>query len=644
MNKEEYLEKIELLKKWSDSYYNGESLVDDEVFDSVLKEVKNYEKNTNITSGIINSVGSPVFRNKINHKVKMYSMLDLFTQDEVISFLDNLSVEPELFINPKFDGVALSIVYRDGNYITGVTRGNGIVGEAIPDVNMIINNIPTKLNSNRTIEVRGEVLICNTDLKRINKENELQSKSTYSNRRNAASGLIRHNDRAYVKECNLFFMPYDLGDNDIKYEKYSDLYNDLDNLGFNTKYNLPKELYPNVIDSKSGYSGIYSYYGNITNIRDDVDIQLDGVVIRVNDLNLCEHLGHTNKYPLFMFAYKFLATPYTTKLIDVVYNVGRTGVVTPVAILDPIDMNGVIVKQCTLHNFNFIKDLNIKKNSDVVIIRSGDVIPKIIGCKNNGNTVDIMPPTNCPSCGNTLIYDNTFYKCTNPNCKGSMIRKFINFVSREGLNIEGLGDELIDSLVKKNLIYDFKSIFSLTKEDLLSIDLVGDIKANNILNAIEKSKDVELNKFIYSLGIPGVGSATANIIANTLGDKWHKTNKEDYIKIDTIGELVSNNIISYIENNYKQIEDLIKILNIKHTKYTGKLSNKTIMITGTLDLPRHQYEELIKREGGILTKTINNNLNYLIVGEDPSSIKLEKAKNIKSIIILTLQDFKKLIE
>lgn len=646
MTKAEYLNKLELLRKWSDSYYNGVALVDDEVFDNVLKEVEEYEKLNNLTSDFTSSVGAPVFRNKMNHKIKMYSMTDYFTKDEVLSFLNNLPSEASLFVNPKFDGVSLSLVYRNGKFITGVTRGDGLIGEAIPDANIVINNIPSILNSNRNIEVRGEVLIGNKDLLRINKENEIKGRPLYSNRRNAVSGLLRHGDREYVKQCNLFFIPYDLGENDIPYIEYYDLYKDLGNLGFNTSYNLPKELSPIVVLNDSlNHNDIFTYYENIINIRNDIDIQLDGIVVRINYLKLCKELGYTSKYPLFMFAYKFPANPQTTRVKDVIYDVGKTGVITPVALLDPVDIDGVIVKQCTLHNYNFIKDLNIKLNSKVSIIRSGDVIPKIIKSENDGTygkEYDILPPKTCPSCGDKLVFDGTFYKCINPDCQGSITRKLINFVSRSGMNIEGLGDELIDDLVKKNILIDFRSIYKLTKEDLLNGDLVGEIKANNILKSIEKSKTVDLDKFIYSLCIPGVGSSTAKVLADTLQDDWYRAREEDYSKIDGIGNLLSKRISSYIDTNYDQIEDLISMLRINKSNHDGKLSNKRIAITGSLDLPRHQYEDMIKKEGGVLTNTINKDLDYLIVGLNPSS-KLDKAKKL-NIEILSLDGFKNLIK
>lgn len=645
MTKAEYLNKIELLKKWSDSYYNGVALVDDEVFDNVLKEVEEYERLNNLTSDFTSSVGAPVFRNKVNHKVKMYSMTDYFTKDEVISFLNNLPSNASLFVNPKFDGVSLSLVYKNGKFVTGVTRGDGLIGEAIPDANIVINNIPSILNDNRNIEVRGEVLIGNKDLLRINKENELKGKPLYSNRRNAASGLLRHSDREYVKQCNLFFIPYDLGENEISYIEYRDSYNDLIYLGFNMGYNLPIELLPIVRQNDSlNHNDIFAYYDTIINIRNDLDIQLDGIVVRVNDLGLCKELGYTSKYPLFMFAYKFPANPQTTRVKDVVYDVGKTGVITPVALLDPVDIDGVIVKQCTLHNYNFIKDLNIRLNSKVSVIRSGDVIPKIIKSENDGTygeEHDIPTPDTCPSCGTDLVFDGTFYKCVNPDCQGSIARKLINFVSRAGMNIEGLGDELIDDLVKKNILIDFRSIYRLTKEDLLNGDLVGEIKANNILKAIEKSRTVDLDKFIYSLCIPGVGSSTAKVLADTLQEDWYRAREEDYSKIDGIGNLLGKRISSYIESNYDQIEDLISMLNILKPNKNGKLSNKRIAITGSLDLPRYQYEDMIKKEGGILTNTINKDLSYLVVGMNPSS-KLDKAKKL-NIEILTLDEFKKLI-
>lgn len=642
----EYLENIKLANTWAKAYYLGENpLASDAEYDALIKKIKEYEKENpdNISLKSPTQRVFPISQTLINdgfkkvaHIEKMYSMEDVFSEEELKAWIKRNKFENEdFFIEPKFDGASLNLLYENGELALALTRGDGEVGDDITINVMQIDSIPKKINYYHKIEIRGEILILKDDFLKLNELKLKNNENPFSNPRNAASGSLRLKEPNEVSKRNLQFYPHGIGYNELTYKTHSEAMEFVRSLGFN------KDDFCKVVRAND----LQTEYEFLQKERDKKPMMLDGFVLRVNDLSKCTDF--TSKFPKFMAAYKFAAYEQITKLLAVNYQVGRTGVITPVGVLEPVNIDGAIVKSVTLHNYDEITRLELMINDNVSIIRSGDVIPKLTRVfkdRRNGSEICIKKPSVCPSCGENLFYEDIMIKCVNLNCKAKMLNQLIYFASKKCLNIDGLGDKIIELLFNEGKISTFECIYELTAADFIGLAGFADKKISNILNSIEKSKECELSSFINALGIEHIGEVAAKKIANEFAYEWYLKTEDEYLKIDGFGEQMAKSVVKFSAINKNLIEKFYKILNLKNTniKSSDSLLGKIFVITGTLSKSRDYYEEIIIKNGGKTSSSVSKKTSYLLCGSDAGS-KLSKAKEL-GILIINEEEFHKLYE
>lgn len=642
----EYLENIKLANTWAKAYYLGENpLASDAEYDELMRKIKDYEKNNpnDISPDSPTQKVFPISQtlindgfNKVSHIEKMYSMEDVFNEVELNAWIKRNKFEnEEFFIEPKFDGASLNLLYENGKLVLAATRGDGEIGDDITLNAMQIASIPKTINYLKKIEIRGEIVIFKDDFLALNEAKLANNESPFSNPRNAASGSLRLKEPSLVAKRNLQFYPHGIGYNELDFKTHSEAMDFIRSLGFN------KDDFCKVVKMQD----LQAEYELLSKERNNKKMMLDGFVLRVNDLAKC--VDFTSKFPKFMAAYKFAAYEQITKLLSVNYQVGRTGVITPVGTLEPVNIDGAIVKSVTLHNYDEITRLNLMINDSVSIIRSGDVIPKLTRVfkdRRDGTQIDIKKPTVCPSCGKDLFYEDILIKCVNLNCKAKMLNQLIYFASKKCLNIDGLGDKIIELLFNEGKISTFECIYELKADDFIGLAGFADKKISNILNSIEKSKDCELSSFINALGIEHIGEVAAKKVANEFGYEWYLKDELDYLKIDGFGEQMAKSIVSFSTINKDLIEKFYNILRLKNTniKSSDKLSGKTFVITGTLSKPRDFYENIIACNGGKTSSSVSKKTSYLLCGADAGS-KLSKAKEL-GVLIINEEEFNKLYE
>ena len=625
MDNIEYKDSLELLQLWSKKYYEGNPIATDEEYDKLYHKVKEYEKANNVDNkdSITNTIGSKNLSNKIEHLVKMYSMEDIFSPKEIEEWLTN-KVTEQYYIMPKYDGCSLNLTYDNGKLIRAVTRGDGTRGESVLHNIPYVKGIPMYIEYKGKIEIRGEIVIPKNKFEELNLKRIELDLPTFSNPRNLASGSIRVKNEN-IEDRHLTFVPWGLGYNDIKLPTYDAWLNWLKGLGFSF------DSYGKVVTKDK----VVSYCNYLEEHRDELKYQLDGAVIRVNDLSYHEALGYTDKYPKGMVAFKFKAIEVVTILKDVRWQVGKTGVITPVGILNPIDVSGVVVTNVTLHNVNYIKTMDIKIGDTISIIRSGDVIPKIANVfkgRRTGSEVTIPEPKVCPSCNSEVAILGAYTVCSNDECPSRVINKIIHYGSKKACNINGLGDKVVEQLYNAGYIKDVKDLYKLTLEDLLVLDGFSKVKANNLLEAIDGSKGIPLSRFIYGLNIPTVGEVNARSLSK-LGYNWYNTPANLLIANDNLGIKSVDSILEYVNKNKQNIIELMGIVQPSLDIITT--TNVKVVITGTLSKSRDDFKELLESKGVTVSNSVTKDVNYLIIGSEPGSSKLTKAK---SLGILTLTE------
>lgn len=592
-------------------------------------------------------VGGPALTqfNKIPHRFPMLSLSNSYSTEDILKFDERIkktlnSTESICyFCEPKFDGLALELVYKKGRLDKAITRGDGAVGEDVTSNIKTIKSVPLHLmgqNWPEVLEVRGEVLMLKKDFLRLNEYQNENGLSHFSNPRNAASGSVRQLDPKITANRRLKFFAYSTSStNELVIETQFDLLKYLDGLGFLTALAYKNDL----IKTSDVTNEIISFYHHLNSIRSELEFDIDGVVIKVNSLPLQQDLGTIARSPRWATAAKFTPEQTKTIILDIVVQVGRTGAITPVAIMKPVKVGGVIVSHATLHNQDEINRKDIRINDTVIIQRAGDVIPEIVQVIHTERPINTKPfaiPLNCPSCHSQIMKfeDESVYRCMNEKCPAIIKESIKHFSSRRAMNIEKLGDKLIEKLVDMGLVSSFSDIYQLQKDQLASLEGMGEKSAQNILKSIESSKKSTLARFIFALGIRFVGEQTAKHLALfyvTL-ERFLNTRYEELINVSEIGEKVAKTILSWIENknHLKEVSNLLSqgiVFSESSTKKAGPLSGKSFLITGTLNLKREDAKNLIEAHGGILLNTVSSKLNYLIVGEEPGS-KLEKAKNL----------------
>ena len=663
--KKKYQAKIKEYIKHNQLYFEkSKPIISDSEFDKLKLEIVDLEKkytflkNKNSPSKNVGFKPSKSF-DKFEHKIPMLSLSNAFDEDDLINFEKkiynylNKKIDIEYSVEPKIDGISASLTYINKQLEFGVSRGDGKIGEVITENLKTINDIPLEIKSDDfpdEIEVRGEVF--------IKKKDFLKIKDNFANPRNAASGTLRQKNPEETKKIALNFIAYTFGfiqKNSINYQ--SDFLDNLKKWGFKTNK-----------DNKilSGINDLIIFHKKFENKRFDLDYDVDGLVYKVNDLNLQSRLGFTSNSPRWAIAHKFSADSAYTKILNIEIQVGRTGALTPVAKVQPVNIGGVVVSNATLHNEDEIKRKDIRIGDVVKIERAGDVIPHVINVdltKRNNNSKLFSFPQKCPSCGSntTKEFNKTTKKydavrrCTNDSfdCERIAIEKLKHLISKEALNIDGLGKKVIEKFWDLNLIRKPQDIFKLNYSKIITLEGWGELSVRNLKKSIENSKKVSLQKFIYSIGIRHIGLENAKLISDNVKNisrflEIIKKNQIDkFINIDGIGETQINSMKNFFANkkNLEILIDLKSILSIESQILikNGILKNKTFMFTGKLNgISRAEAKSLIEKNSGTTLSNVNKNLNFLVVGEKPTKKKIDQAR-ILGTKIISLEDLKKLL-
>lgn len=526
----------------------------------------------------------------------------------------------EFIMEYKFDGLTINLTYENGLLKTAATRGNGSIGEEVKAQVETIRSIPLRIKEESLLEIQGEALMPLSELERYNKENSLQLK----NARNAAAGAIRNLNTSETAKRRLTAFFYAVPTNSLDFKTEEDMLDFLREMKLNVHpYHKKVKNIDQIIEELE----------RIEKERKTLDILTDGVVIKINDKKTQEALGYTNKFPRWSIAYKFEAEEFTTKLLDVVWNVGRTGKVTPSAILEPVDFSGVTVSRATLNNYDDILRKKVKIGSEVFIRRSNDVIPEILGVvdENQEGTKEIEKPTKCPYCHSELIQGNVHIICPNSiSCKPQLLARMEHFASRNAMDIEGLSEKTIGQLIEELGINEIDDIYDLKYDDLINLDRFGPKKTNNLLTAIEASKNCDLNSFIYAIGIPNVGERTARDLANKFRsfEKLRLAKASELTEVDDIGEITAENIVEFFsdENITSSIDRLlakgISINNPQTNDKSDKLKDLSFVITGSIDgFSRDDIKELLEKNGASVRGSVSKNTDIVLAGEKAGSKK-----------------------
>ena len=647
---EEINELIEKIEELNYHYYTLDApLLSDGEYDKLYDRLKELEEETGFSPE--NSPTKKVGGQVLEKFEKHFHISRLYSQDKAQSFEDlenwigrvnrlrdsyNESHEDKLddieyILEYKFDGLTINLTYEDGKLRNAATRGNGSVGEEISAQVHTIKSVPRTIKEQSLLEIQGEALMPLSELERYNKENEFQLK----NARNAAAGALRNLDTNETRKRNLIAYIYNISTTNLDFKSEEEMLDFLKDQGF--------VVHPYHKKVKT-YDEIIKELDKIEEERKTLDILTDGVVIKINDKKTQQALGYTNKFPRWSLAYKFEAEEYTTTLLDVVWNVGRTGKVTPSAILEPVDFSGVTVSRATLNNYDDILRKKVKLGSRVFIRRSNDVIPEILGVvdENQEGTKLIDKPSHCPYCGSELIEGNVHIICPNSlSCTPQLLARIEHFASRNAMDIEGLSEKTIGQLMDELGIKEVYDLYDLTYDDLIDLERFGPKKTNNLLDAIEASKNVDLNRFIYAIGIPNVGERTARDLASQFKnfESLRKAEASELTQIPDIGDITADNIVEFFADaNINEAIDLLlsKGININediNEASTSILEGLTYVITGTIDnYKRDEIKDLIEKNGGKVTGSVSKNTDALICGENAGS-KLDKARSLDIKII-----------
>lgn len=657
MKKKEAKKRIEKLKKLINHhrylYHVKDRLeIPDEAFDSLKHEIFNLEQQypefITPDSPTQRVGGEPLKKfKKVRHEVPMLSLEDIFSEKEIQDWenylkklLSSFQEKIEYFTELKVDGFAVSLIYQNGFLKIGSTRGDGQTGEDVTLNLKTITSIPLRLpadfsKENEELEVRGEVYIEKKDFEKLNKELAQRGQKTFANPRNLAAGSIRQLDPKLAAARPLKFLAYDLITN-FKIEKHSQKHEFLSKLGFLTDSGkICQQI-----------AGIVSYWQQAAKKREFLPYQIDGVVINVNDNFLFQELGVAGKSPRAARALKFSPQQATTRVLEIKLQVGRTGAITPVAILEPVAIGGVVITRATLHNEDEIKRLDIKIGDTVIIGRAGDVIPdvaKVLTELRSGQEKEFHFPKTCPICsvGLKKTAQEAVWRCINPKCPARQRKSLYYLASQKAFNIEGLGPKIIDRLIDEKLISRAADIFTLQEGDLLPLARFAEKSASNLIKSIQARKKIQLARFILALGIRHVGEETAVDLANHFGSftKLEKTTKEELELISDIGPKTAASIYNWfnVETNKKFVEDLlltgIEIINPQTEIKSQKLKGKKFVFTGTLQtLNRQQAQDKIKSLGGRVSGTVSKETSYLVIGRKPG-LKLAQAKKIGTTVI-----------
>lgn len=662
--KEEILKLRKQLEIWANKYYDEDNPeVSDYEYDMTMNKLKALEKefpDLVTKDSLTQKVGGHVKEGfeKVEHEVPLQSLQDIFSFGELEEFKErvykaakenNLKEDDVKFVvETKIDGLSAALEYKDGKFVRGATRGNGLVGEDVTENLKTIKTIPKELPEPINIIVRGEVFIGKKEFEKMNEERELNEEKTFANARNAAAGSLRQLDTKITKKRPLDIYIFNVQKIEGKeFNSHFEELNYLKKLGFNVNPVLiPCNNIPEAIDA----------INKIGEEREELTFGIDGAVIKVDDLKLREKMGTTSKVPRWAIAYKYPPEKKETKLKDIICQVGRTGAITPMAILEPVKVAGSTISKTTLHNEDFIKEKDIRIGDTIVVQKAGDVIPEILEVKKKkraGTEKVFEMPKVCPVCGAPVVREEgeAVSRCIGIECPAKLVRNIIHFVSRDCMNIDGLGDKIIEQLINKNLISNIADIYFLKFEDIATLKKNGQKFTQNLIDAINNSKNNDLYRLIAALGIRHIGTKAAKTLAKKYKtmDSLMNASLESLAMTDDIGEISANSIYEFFRQD--QTIDLINRLKeakvnmeaLESEDIDNRFEGKTFVLTGTLEkFTRKEASDLIEKHGGKTSGSVSKKTDYVLAGEDAGS-KLTKAQSL-GVEIITEEQFEKMMK
>jgi DNA ligase (NAD+) len=635
----DYKTAVAQLNKYAHHYYVLDNpITTDEEYDRLYHEVVTYE--TDHPDEIINT--SPTQRvgdvtqekfDKAQHLSRMWSLENLFSREDLETWVNRITKmysNVRFYCEPKFDGVSLNLIYNKGTLIQAITRGNGVEGEDVTQNAKTIQTIPLTIDYLDLIEIRGEVVIFKTDFEIINEERFKNGEQLFTNPRNAAAGSLRQLDPRVTASRRLVFIPHGIGKNTLEIPYLSERVEWVHTLGFHRSM-----MSSPCFDTDE----IEDFYQQMRRDRDNFVMLIDGMVIKVDAIMVQYELGYTVKNPRWAAAYKFPAIEKLTTLREVIWQVGRSGVVTPVAVVDPVDIDGVTVERSTLHNFDEIGRKDMRIGDKIIILRSGDVIPKIVKVVTEariGSEVSITRPTHCPACGSVLLDEKVLLKCQNMGCKARVVNSIVYFASKSCLNIDGLGDKIAETLYTAGLVRDVTDLFSLTLEQLLTLEGFKIKKSQNLIDAIHASRECECWRFINALGIEHIGEVASKMLCETFGTAFDRASREEILTLEGFGDEMVESILEFVRINEAKITSLREILKptipTKIEAVENPFKDKTVAITGSMSIPRDKVKKMLESLGAKITSSISKKTDYVIYGEDVGH-KYDKAVSLNIPLI-----------
>ncbi len=671
MNIEERINHLrKLIKYHSKRYYENDAPeISDFEYDKMFEELKQLE----IENPQYFSETSPTQRvggkaldkfEEVIHQIKMGSLTDVFDFDSLRAFIARVKNEAgsdtEFTVEPKIDGLSVSLKYENGILVEGATRGDGIKGENVTANVKTIKSIPLELNENASITVRGEVYMPHKSFEKQNREKEQNGEKLWANPRNAAAGSLRCLDSKETAKrgLDIFVFNYQVGDfdeNEIK--THEDTIKKISSLGFKT---IPFIAVSNNEDE------LVNAVIKLGEERQGLPYDIDGAVIKVNSLEKRKEIGEGTSTPKWAVAYKYPPEQKPTKLLDIVVQVGRTGVLTPNAVLEPVKLAGTTVSRATLHNIDIIKERDIRIGDTVIVQKAGDIIPEVVGSlkeRRTGNEEEYKMPEHCPSCGGSLTYDDAdsfmeddedftlgALRCTNPRCPAQLERNIIHFASKKAMNIEGVGEKLVKQLLEAGLIHDASDLYYIDPMEISALDRMGEKSANNFAKAVENSKEMGLARVIFALGIRHIGEVASGELANKFGtiDALFEASVQDILEIEDFGEIMAKSVVDFFAmDSTKYIIERLKNAGVKTENQVTKIGNGfeglTFVLTGTLEsMTRDEASEMIKARGGKVSSSVSKKTSYVLAGEEAGS-KLTKAQAL-GVKIINKEEFLKMCE
>lgn len=651
------------LKKWAKEYYElDQPSATDADYDRLyhqLVELEAAHPDLISADSITQQVGGKVSEafSKVIHEIPMLSLSNAFNKEDLIAFEQRIKKLTDLpisyMVELKIDGLAISLKYENGVLIQGATRGDGTVGENITANLKTVKDIPHQLEQPITVEVRGECYMPKQSFVALNREREEKGDSVFANPRNAAAGSLRQLDSSVTAKRNLSVFLYSVADfGPLPATTQSSALDELDRLGFTTNH---ERRVCQSIDE------VWHYIEEYQEKRHQLDYEIDGIVVKVNDFEAQEEIGYTVKAPKWAIAYKFPAEEKETIIHEIEWTVGRTGVVTPTAIMGAVQLAGTTVARASLHNADLIKEKDIRVGDTVIIHKAGDIIPEVVAVDQTKRPADSVPyeaPKYCPACGSELVHleEEVALRCINPLCPAQIKEGLNHFVSRNAMNIEGLGPRVLEQLYNKELIKNVADLYFLTEEQLLTLDKIKEKSANNILTAITNSKQNSVERLLFGLGIRHVGSKAAKLLAAEFGslDALTQAKKEQIAAIDSIGEIIADSVVAYFDKDEVQalLDELRKAkVNFLYLGPTQEqiqatetpFSGKTVVLTGKLShYTREDAKEKIEWLGGKVTGSVSKKTDIVVAGEDAGS-KLKKAQEL-NIPVWSEDDLRQIVE